>query len=82
MTHLSNKTKDSCKWDSIVIGSGLGGLVTASQLASKGAKVLVLEQYKIPGKVQKFLCWNSIKFLVEVVDHLKEKYLLLMLEHQ
>ena len=67
MTHLSNKTKESCKWDSIVIGSGLGGLVTASQLASKGAKVLVLEQYKIP---------------VEVVDHLKEKDLLLMLEHQ
>ena len=49
MTQLSNKTKDSCNWDSIVIGSGLGGLVTASQLASKGAKVLVLEQYKIPG---------------------------------
>ena len=44
MTQLSNKTKDSCNWDSIVIGSGLGGLVTASQLASKGAKVLVLEQ--------------------------------------
>ena len=49
MTQLTNKTKTSCNWDSIVIGSGLGGLVTASQLASKGAKVLVLEQYKIPG---------------------------------
>jgi len=49
MTELTNKTKASCNWDSIVIGSGLGGLVTASQLASKGAKVLVLEQYKIPG---------------------------------
>jgi prolycopene isomerase len=49
MTQLTNKTKASCNWDSIVIGSGLGGLVTASQLASKGAKVLVLEQYKIPG---------------------------------
>ncbi len=49
MTQSSNKSNDSCKWDSIVIGSGLGGLVTASQLASKGAKVLVLEQYKIPG---------------------------------
>ena len=49
MTQLTNQTKASCHWDSIVIGSGLGGLVTASQLASKGAKVLVLEQYIIPG---------------------------------
>ena len=47
MTKLSTKNKAGGEWDSIVIGSGLGGLVTASQLASKGAKVLVLEQYKI-----------------------------------
>ena len=33
----------------LVIGSGIGGLVTASQLAAKGAKVLVLERYLIPG---------------------------------
>ncbi len=49
MNLSTTKKEDSCDWDSIVIGSGLGGLVTASQLASKGAKVLVLEQYKIPG---------------------------------
>ncbi|QNI85379.1 carotenoid isomerase [Synechococcus sp. PROS-7-1] len=36
-------------WDVIVIGSGIGGLVTASQLAVKGAKTLVLERYLIPG---------------------------------
>ena len=36
-------------WDVIVIGSGIGGLVTASQLAGKGAKTLVLERYLIPG---------------------------------
>ena len=36
-------------WDAVVIGSGIGGLVTASQLAAKGAKVLVLERYTIPG---------------------------------
>ena len=35
--------------DAIIIGSGIGGLVTASQLAAKGAKVLVLEKYVIPG---------------------------------
>ncbi len=36
-------------WDAVVIGSGLGGLVTATQLAAKGAKVIVLERYLIPG---------------------------------
>lgn len=37
------------QYDAIVIGSGIGGLVTATQLAAKGAKVLVLERYLIPG---------------------------------
>lgn len=36
-------------WDVIVIGAGMGGLVTATQLATKGARVLVLERYLIPG---------------------------------
>ncbi|MGF1482102.1 MAG: carotenoid isomerase [Cyanophyceae cyanobacterium] len=42
---LGQKTE----WDAIVIGSGIGGLVTATQLAAKGAQVLVLERYIIPG---------------------------------
>jgi prolycopene isomerase len=37
------------QYDTIVIGSGIGGLVTATQLAAKGAKVKVLERYLIPG---------------------------------
>ncbi|XP_027363468.1 prolycopene isomerase, chloroplastic isoform X1 [Abrus precatorius] len=36
-------------FDAIVIGSGIGGLVTGTQLAVKGARVLVLEKYVIPG---------------------------------
>ncbi len=35
--------------DVIVIGSGIGGLVTATQLVAKGYRVLVLEKYLIPG---------------------------------
>jgi len=41
--------ENSSEWDAIVIGSGIGGLVTATQLAAKGAQVLVLERYLIPG---------------------------------
>lgn len=37
------------EFDVVVIGSGIGGLVTATQLAAKGAAVLVLERYLIPG---------------------------------
>ncbi|MEB3160364.1 MAG: carotenoid isomerase [Synechocystis sp.] len=37
------------EYDVIVIGAGIGGLVTATQLAAKGLQVLVLERYLIPG---------------------------------
>lgn len=36
-------------YDAIVIGSAMGGLVAATQLAVKGARVLVVEKYVIPG---------------------------------
>jgi prolycopene isomerase len=45
----SSTPTPSTDYDVIVIGSGIGGLVTATQLAAKGIRVLVLERYLIPG---------------------------------
>lgn len=36
-------------YDTIVIGSGMGGMTTAAMLASFGERVLVLEQHYVPG---------------------------------
>lgn len=36
-------------WDTIVIGSGMGGAMTAGLLAKLGQRVLVLEQHYVPG---------------------------------
>lgn len=49
LTFSYKKTKPEGSWDSIVIGSGLGSLVTAVLLARRGKKVLVLEQHYTPG---------------------------------
>ena len=37
------------EWDTIIIGSGAGGLATAICLSRAGQKVLVLEQHDVPG---------------------------------
>lgn len=52
----------STDWDVIVIGSGIGGLVTATQLAAKGARVLVLERYLIPGGSAGYFERNGYRF--------------------
>ena len=36
-------------WDYIVIGTGIGGMVSAALLSKLGRRVLVLEQHNIPG---------------------------------
>jgi len=36
-------------WDTIVIGSGMGGLTSAAILAKSGDRVLVVEQHYVPG---------------------------------
>ena len=36
-------------WDTIVLGSGIGGLTAAAALARCGQRVLVLEQHSVAG---------------------------------
>jgi len=42
-------TQHTGPWDTIVIGSGMGGMTAAAMLAKTGQRVLVLEQHYVPG---------------------------------
>jgi phytoene dehydrogenase-like protein/ferredoxin-NADP reductase len=55
------------KYDTIIIGGGLGGLVAGATVSKRGQKVLLLEQHYIPGG-----CATSFKrkdFVMEVGLH-------------
>ncbi|HMV68143.1 MAG TPA: NAD(P)/FAD-dependent oxidoreductase [Myxococcota bacterium] len=47
--YWSKRAPDDRAWDTIVIGSGIGGMTTAALLAKLGERVLVLEQHYVPG---------------------------------
>ena len=53
---MSTETSGThASWDIIVIGSGMGGMVTAAALSRLGHKVLMLEQYdKLGGQTHSF----------------------------
>lgn len=55
------------KYDAIIIGAGLGGLVCGSYLAKQGMKVLAIEQHSIPGGFCTSYQKNDCTFDVPVV---------------
>lgn len=62
------------EFDTVVIGSGVGGLATAICLAKSGQKVLVLEQHYVPGGWSHSFTLNGQRFSpgVHYVGHIEE----------
>jgi all-trans-retinol 13,14-reductase len=58
----SEKVATAMKYDVIIIGSGLGGLVCARQLAKDGRSVLVLERQAQPGGCLQSYCRGDLEF--------------------
>ncbi len=57
-----NKAALKDQYDVIVIGSGIGGLTTASLLAARGKDVLVLEQHYLPGGSAQTFPYKQYRF--------------------
>lgn len=49
MTFSLNESKMQSKYDVIILGAGIGGLICGAFLAKSGKKVLIIEQHSIPG---------------------------------
>jgi len=45
------RTPSRGRWDAVVVGTGVGGSVTAALLAARGLRVLVLEKNEAPGGI-------------------------------
>ncbi|KAK9809036.1 hypothetical protein WJX72_008256 [[Myrmecia] bisecta] len=48
-TASTSQAPTDLEYDAVIVGGGMGGLTTATQMAAKGARVVVLEKYVIPG---------------------------------
>ena len=74
MEHLYSSKLSKEIYDVIIIGSGLGGLTTASILAKEGKKVLILERHYEPGgfthtfKRKKFEWDVGVHYIGQVAD--------------
>lgn len=62
MSDTRYRWPDGSHFDVIVIGAGMGGLVTATQLAARGFHPLVLERYLIPGGSAGYFERNGYRF--------------------
>ncbi len=73
--YWSKRAPEGATYDTIIIGSGMGGMTTASLLAKLGQKVLVLEQHYVPGGFthvfsRKGFTWDvGVHAIGEVTEH-------------